>query len=103
MKFNNDRQFVWRPDGVVIPFQCFTGLDYEATTANDIKSVGAGAANDTSVIEIGTSGVTGLKMTAAGNSVMHLFALPRTFDPKYRLRARLHWSSGSTDTADTID
>ena len=55
------------------------------------------------VIEIGTSGVTGLKMTAAGNSVMHLFALPRTFDPKYSLRARLHWSSGSTDTADTID
>lgn len=103
MKFNNDRQFVWRPDGVVIPFQCFTGLDYEATTANDIKSIGAGAANDTSVIEIGTSGVTGLKMTAAGNSVMHLFALPRTFDPKHRLRARLHWSSGSTDTADTID
>ena len=70
MKFNNDRQFVWRPDGVVIPFQCFAGLDYEATTANDIKSIGAGAANDTSVIEIGTSGVTGLKMTAAGNSVM---------------------------------
>lgn len=42
MKFNNDRQFVWRPDGVVIPFQCFTGLDYETTTATDIKSIGAG-------------------------------------------------------------
>lgn len=102
MKFNNDQMFMWRPDGVYIPFQAFTGLDYEATTAADIKSIGAGAANDTSVAEIGSTGTTGLKMTAAGNSVMHGMALPRAYDPQYPLKIRVHWSSGSTDVADTI-
>jgi hypothetical protein len=103
MIYNNDRSFWWRPGRIYIPHWSFTGLDYEATTAIDIKSIGPGAANDTANVEVAASGITGLQMSAAGNGVCHLMMVPPDWDLQYPTYFRVWWSGGSITTADTID
>lgn len=103
--WKRDSNFMWRPGRVYVPVVQFTGLAYEATGAAGIKSVGAGTPSATNLktTEIGTTGMVGLVLEAAGNSVMHNMLLPYDYDRSYPMYARVHWSSGSSTTADTID
>ena len=91
----SDNEVIWRPARIYIPAWQFSGLDYEATTANDIKSMGTGAANDTAIAEINTSGVTALNMITT-NSVEHLLALPYDMDISKNIYFRVYWTANNT-------
>ena len=99
-----DKELRWRPGRVYVPVGQFSGLAYEATGAAGIKSVGAGtpSATNLALTEIGTTGLVGLVMEAAGNSVMHSMLLPYDYDTLMPMYLRVHWSSQSLTTADTI-
>lgn len=102
--FKRDSNFMWRPGRVYVPVWQFSGLAYEATGAAGVKSVGAGtpSATNLKLTEIGSTGLVGLVLETAGNSVMHSMVLPFDYDRSFPMYLRVHWSSGSTDTADTI-
>lgn len=101
--FKRDSQFWWRPGRVYIPAWQFSGLDYEITTATDIKSMGTGAANDTAIAEINTSGITALNMTANANSIEHLLALPYDLDLSQKIYFRVYWTANNTSGSVTWD
>lgn len=86
----------WRPGRIYIPAWQFSGLDYEITTATDIKSMGTGAANDTAIAEINTSGVTGLTMGANANSVEHFMAVPYDMDLSRPIHFSAVWTANNT-------
>jgi len=94
--FKRDSNFWWRPARVWIPAWQFGGLDYETTTATDIKSMGVGAANDTAIAEINTSGITALTMGANGNSIEHLWVLPYDIDLSKKIYFRVWWTANNT-------
>lgn len=102
--FKRDAPFWWRPGRIYVPVWQFSGLIYEATGAAGIKSAGAGTPSATNkvITEIGTTGITGLLLEAAGDSVMHAMALPADYDIAWPMYVSIHWSSGSSTTADTI-
>lgn len=101
--FKHDSAFVWRPRSIYIPAWQFSGLDYEATTATDIKSMGTGAANDTAIAEINTSGVTAVNMTANANSLEHFLALPFDLDIQKNIYFRVWWTANNTSGSVTWD
>ena len=101
--WKRDSHFWWRPGRVYIPAWQFSGLDYEATTATDIKSMGTGAANDTSIAEINTSGITAVNMTANANSLEHLMALPYDIDLSKNIYFRVYWTANNTSGSVTWD
>jgi len=96
MAIRRDSEMLWKPGRIYIPAWQFSGLDYEITTATDIKSMGTGAANDTSIIEINTSGITALNMTANANSVGHLLSLPYDLDLSKDIFFRVWWTANNT-------
>ena len=100
----NDKELLWRPGRLYIPVSSFTGWTYEATGAAGVKSVGAGtpSATNKQFTEIGTTGVVGMLFEAAGDSIMHSMLLPYDLDTTHNVAVRVHWSSGSTDVADTV-
>lgn len=102
--FKRDSAFWWRPGRIFVPVASFNGWTYEATGAAGVKSAGAGtpSATNKQFTEIGTTGVVGMLFEAAGDSIMHSMLLPYDYDRSYPMYARVHWSSGSTTTADTI-
>lgn len=102
-KLKHDATFVWRPGRIYIPAWQFTGLDYEVTTATDIKSMGTGAANDTSIIEINTSGVTALNMTANANSLETFLMVPGDLDIQKNIYFRVWWTANNTSGSVTWD
>jgi hypothetical protein len=99
----SDKELLWRPGRLFIPAQ---NMDwkYEATGAAGVKSAGAGTPSATNLAytEIGSTGIVGCLFEAAGNSVMGHTQLPYDYDRDHPMFMRVHWSSGSTDTADTI-
>lgn len=103
MAFQSDMAFQWRPGRKYIPAWQLAGLAYEATTGNAIKSIGTGTPSATNlcVVEVNTSGVTGINMQTADNSVCHLMEVPADMDPAYPLYAKVYWTAnnvaGSTD------
>lgn len=102
--FKRDSRFWWKPGRLFIPVQDFAWT-YEATGAAGVKSVGAGTASATNkaFTEIGSTGVVGVVLEAAGDSMMGHSQLPYDYDRSKPMYVRVHWSSGSTTTADTID
>lgn len=102
-RFYSDKPFEWRPGRRYIPAWQFAGLDYEATGAADIKSTGTGTPSSTNLIvtEINTSGVTGINMTTAGNSLCHLLEIFADMDIAKAIYFSVYWTanntSGSTD------
>lgn len=100
-----DKEILWRPGRLYIPVSAFNGWTYEATGAAGVKSAGAGtpSATNKQFTEIGTTGAVGMLFEAAGDSIMGSFLLPYDLDTAYNLYLRVHWSSGSATTADTID
>lgn len=99
----SDKGFEWRPGRIYIPAWSFAGLDYEVTTATDIKSMGTGAANDTSIIEINTSGVTAINMTANANSVETFIMIPFDLDIQKNIYFRVWWTANNTSGSVTWD
>ena len=99
----SDKELLWRPGRLYIPVQRFAWA-YNATGAAGVKVVGAGTPSATNLAftEIGTTGVVGVVMEAAGDSAMGNTQLPYDVDRAHPIYLRVHWSSGSTDTADTI-
>lgn len=101
--FKDDNAFRWRPKSIYVPAWQFSGLDYEATTATDVKSMGTGAANDTSIAEINTSGITAINMTANLNSVEHFLMLPFDIDIQKNIYFRVWWTANNTSGSCTWD
>mgnify|MGYP001558971881 FL=1 len=93
----SDKCFEWRPKSVFIPSVNFSGF---------IESTGTtvGASTGAPVIqEISTLGMAAVKMDTAADVIDHLMMLPRDLDLKKPIKFRVHWTSGSATTADTID
>lgn len=88
----------WRPGRVYVPAWQLSGLDYEATTAADIKSAGTGTPSDVNlnIGEINTSGITGINMTTADNSVCHLMEVPADMDLSFPLYTYAYWTANNT-------
>lgn len=97
-----DKEILWRPGRLYIPAWQFAGLDYEATTATDIKSMGTGAANDTAIAEINTSGITGVSMGANANSLETLLQIP-DWDKAHNIYFRVWWTANNTSGTCTWD
>ena len=97
-RLRHDAQFVWRPGRIYIPAWQLAGVDYEATGAADIKSTGTGTPSATNLnfAEINTSGITGIQMTTAANSVNHLMEVPSDLDPSQPVYVSVYWTSSNT-------
>lgn len=91
--FNNDQGFRWRPGRLYLPASTFTGL-----------AAGIGVHTGAPIeAEISTIGDAAFLVDTAGDMVVTTHMIPWDLDPQKPIYVRVHWSSGSTDTADTID
>lgn len=97
-RFYSDINFAWRPKRIYIPAWQFSGLDYEATGAADIKSAGTGTPSATNLIvtEINTSGVTAVNMTTADNTICHLLEVPPDMDFNKPIYGSVYWTANNT-------
>jgi len=100
--FISDRAFSWRPGHIYIPAASFSGLDYETTSATDIKSIDSQAANTTSIGEVSTFGITGLTMTTATDRVNHLMKLPFDMDRQKHIYISCDWAANTTSTSEAV-
>ena len=108
MRTKHDAQIVWRPGRVWLPAMNFTGVTTVAIDEGGSTSFAAGATlagvhtGAPITKEISTFGVNGILMDTAADEVNTYMPLPYDIDLSKRIYARVHWTSGSTDTADTI-
>jgi len=96
-RYYSDKCFEWRPGRLYIPVSTFTGWLGAAGV-----SVGANTGAPVQQ-EVSTFGVVGCLMDTAGDVLDHHLVLPGDVDLKRDIRFRVHWTSGSATTADTID
>ena len=99
----SDKSFEWRPGRIYIPAWNFAGLDYEVTTVIDIKSMSTGAANDTAIVEINTSGITALNFTANLNALDTFLMLPFDMDIQKPIYFRVWWTANNVAGSVTWD
>lgn len=65
---------------------------------------GAGvAAGDPVFTEIGTSGITGISVAAAGDAISTIWSPGHALDIRKKMRFRVIWSQTSTTVTDTVD
>lgn len=96
-RYFSDKCFVYRPGRLYIPVSEFTGWLGAA-------GVSAGANTGAPVQqEVSTFGIVACLMDTAGDVLDHNLMLPYDVDLKRNIRFRVHWTSGSATTADTID
>lgn len=107
-RMKHDAQIQWRPGRIWIPAMHFNGVSVaaldeggSATFAYGAGWVGAHTGAPISK-EISTFGVNGILMDTAADEVNTYMPLPYDIDLNKRIYARVHWTSGSTDTADTV-
>lgn len=106
---NNDQGLIWRPSRMYIPAMQFTGMSVtainEGGAANEAYGVGWEGAHTGAPVskEISTFGYNAILLDTAGDMVITDHLLPYDFDPQKPMYVRVHWASGSTDVADTID
>ena len=93
----SDAVMEWRPGRVHIPIANFTGILGAAGV-----SVGANTGAPVQQ-EISTFGVVSILMDTAGDVIDTNWSLPYDVDIKKDISFRVHWTSGSATTADTID
>lgn len=104
----SDKELLWRPGRIWLPAMSFTGMSVSAINeggaANDAYGVNWEGAHTGAVItkEISTFGVNGILMESAADEVNTYMPLPYDIDLSQKIYARVHWTSGSTDTADTV-
>lgn len=95
-RFYSDAHFEWRPKRLYIPVPSFSGILGAA-------GVSVGASTGAAVQqEISTFGVVSILMDTAGDVLDHNLQLPHDIDIAKDIRFRVHWTSGSATTADTI-
>lgn len=105
----NDADILWRPGRIYIPANHFTGMSVGAINEGGTGNFEYGekweGANGGAPIskEISTFGITAVLMEAAADEVDHLMMLPYDMDIERNIYVRVHWTSGSSTTADTID
>lgn len=92
----SDKCLEWRPGRLYIPVSTFTGWIGAAGVS---AGTGPGAPVQQ---EISTFGLVGCLMDTAGDALDHNLMLPYDVDLKKDIRFRVHWTSGSADTADTV-
>lgn len=105
----SDKCVEWRPGRLFIPAMNFSGLTTIAINEGGAGNYAAGATiagtgpGAPITKEISTFGMNGVLMEADGDALDHLLMLPYDVDLKRDIRFRVHWTSGSATTADTID
>ena len=104
----HDKEIWWRPGYVYYPAMNFTGLSVGAVNEGGAGNYAYGeswAGSHTGAPyskEISTLGMNGVLMAAAGDMVIHQTAIPPDLDVTQPTYARIVWTSGSSDTADTV-
>ena len=104
----SDYDVVWKPKHIFIPAISFTGVTTAAINEGGAGNFAAGetwAGVHTGVPiskEISTFGVAGILVDTAADEVNHYMMMPGDMDLSKRIYARVHWTSGSIDTADTV-
>lgn len=107
-RLKHDSQVVWRPGRIWLPAMQFAGVTTVAIDEGGMATFAAGAAlagvHTGAPIsqEISSFGVAGIHMADAADEVNTYMPLPYDIDLSKRIYCRVHWSSGSTDTADTV-
>lgn len=107
-RFYSDKSFEWRPGRIYIPALRFTGMSVSAINeggaANDAYGVNWESSHTSAPYskEISSFGVNGILMNTDGMMVNHEMLAPYDLDVRKDIRCRLHWTCGSTDTADTV-
>ena len=71
------------------------GTNVTSSMANFVQAANIGA-------EINSTGLSGLKINTATHATRHITALPLDLDYSNPMYFRVHWTSGSSDVADTI-
>ena len=103
MLMKSDAEMLWKPGRVFIPAWNFSlqqaALDGNAASADTVLISAASAANWE---EINSLGVSGLDMSTDGEEVNTLQLLPYDLDRKRPVYVRVHYTTGSSDTADTV-
>lgn len=95
-RYFSDACFEWRPKRLYIPVPSFSGILGAA-------GVSVGASTGAAVQqEISTFGIVSILMDTAGDVLDHNLQLPPDIDIAKDIRFRVHWTSGSATTADTI-
>lgn len=103
-----DSNFWWRPGRVYLPSMFFTGMSVgainEGGSANDAYGVNWESSHTSAPYskEISTFGINGILMNTDGMMVQTDFRMPEDMDLRFNIYMRLHWTCGSTDTADTV-
>lgn len=94
----SDRNMEWRPGRIYIPVSEFTGWIGQAAAVNAGTGPGAPVQQ-----EVSTFGIVACLMDTAGDALDHNLMIPYDCDLNKDIRFRVHWTSGSATTADTID
>ena len=95
-RIKHDSAMVWRPGRIWLPVTSFSAYVGAAGAT-------AGAHTGAPVFqEISSFGVVGLLMDTAADEVNTYMTMPADIDLSKRIYCRVHWTSGSTDTADTV-
>lgn len=89
----------WLEKRVFIPVWQFQSWATIAPTSGGVNGAGAGT---TLMTEIGTTGLTGSPVIAAGNSWAHIWE-PNELDITKQLRFRVVYTQSSTTATDTVD
>src|SRR5690348_17184765 len=99
----SDKELLWRPGRLFIPVQNM-GFIYNATGAAGVKTAGAGTSSATNKVytSINSLQMVGVVLEAANDSIGLHTLLPYDYDRAKPMYVRVHWTSGSSDTADTI-
>lgn len=92
----SDKEMLWRPGRVYYPVSSFSGIIGAAGV-----SVGAHTGAPVQQ-EITTMGIVGILLDTAADAIVTEAKIPWDLDTKQNVYARVVWTCGSTDTADTV-
>src|SRR6476659_1999967 len=95
MTIKQDKELLWRPGRIYYPAATFTGILGAAGV-----SVGAHTGAPVQQ-EITTMGIVSILMDTATDALVTDGMIPYDLDPAHPVYARVVWTCGSTDTADT--
>lgn len=96
MSIKSDKEMLWRPGRAYYPASSFTGV---------IGAAGVSAGTHTGAPiqqEISTFGINSILMDTATDALVTDAMIPWDLDPRHPVYARVVWTSGSVDTADTV-
>lgn len=77
-------------------------VDFSSVRTPTATPAIASAINTNEALSINSTGIFGVKMNTAGDTIRHYFRVPVDFDSSQPTYVRVHWTSGSSTTADTI-